>query len=54
MSLFRRLKACETALMESWPIADELINLRLCLDDIETKEKLRKAWDEKLSGPAGK
>jgi hypothetical protein len=33
-------------------IADELINLRLYLDDIETKEKLRKAWDEKLSGPA--
>jgi hypothetical protein len=35
-------------------IADELINLRLYLDDIETKEKLRKAWDEKLSGPAKK
>jgi hypothetical protein len=35
-------------------IADELINLRLYLDDIETKEKLRKDWDEKLSGQAKK
>jgi hypothetical protein len=35
-------------------IADELINLRLYLDDIETKEKLRKAWDEKMSGPPKK
>jgi hypothetical protein len=35
-------------------IADELINLHLYLDDIETKEKLRKAWDEKLSAPAKK
>ncbi len=35
-------------------IADELINLHLYLDDIETKEKLRKAWDEKMSAPAGK
>jgi len=35
-------------------IADELINLRLYLDDIETKDKLRKAWDEKMSGPAKK
>ncbi len=35
-------------------IADELINLHLYLDNIETKEKLRKAWDEKMSGPAKK
>jgi len=35
-------------------IADELINLRLYLDNIETKEKLRKAWDEKMSGPTKK
>jgi hypothetical protein len=35
-------------------IADELINLRLYLDDIEAKEKLRKAWDEKLSGSTEK
>jgi hypothetical protein len=35
-------------------IADELVNLHLYLDDIETKEKLRKAWDEKMSAPAGK
>jgi hypothetical protein len=35
-------------------IADELVNLHLYLDDIETKEKLRKAWDEKLSSPPRK
>ncbi len=31
-------------------IADEIINLHLYLDDMETKEKLRTAWDEKFSG----
>ena len=35
-------------------IADELINLRLYLDNIETKEILRKAWDEKMSAPGNK
>lgn len=35
-------------------IADELINLHLYLDNVETKEKLRRAWDEKMSGPAKK
>jgi len=35
-------------------IADELINLHLYLDNIETKEKLRKAWDEKMSAPGNK
>ncbi len=35
-------------------IADEIINLHLYLDNIETKEKLRRAWDEKMSGPAKK
>jgi hypothetical protein len=35
-------------------IADEIINLHLYLDDMETKEKLRKAWDEKFSVPAKK
>jgi hypothetical protein len=35
-------------------IADEIINLHLYLDNIETKEKLRKAWDEKMSAPAEK
>jgi hypothetical protein len=35
-------------------IADELVNLHLYLDDIETKEKMRKAWDEKMSGPPTK
>lgn len=29
-------------------IAEEIINLHLYLDNIETKEKLRKAWDEKF------
>ncbi len=32
-------------------LADELVNLHLYLDDIEAKEKLRKAWDEKMFGP---
>lgn len=31
-------------------IADEIINLHLYLDNIETKEKLRKAWEEKFAG----
>jgi hypothetical protein len=35
-------------------IADELINLHLYLDNIETKEKLRQAWDEKMSGHTNK
>ncbi len=35
-------------------IADEIINLHLYLDNMETKEKLRKAWDEKFSIPAKK
>lgn len=35
-------------------IAEEIINLHLYLDNIETKEKLRKAWDEKMSGPPKK
>jgi hypothetical protein len=30
-------------------IADEIINLHLYLDNVETKEKLRKSWDEKIS-----
>jgi hypothetical protein len=35
-------------------IADEIINLHLYLDNIETKEQLRKAWDEKFSGAGDK
>jgi hypothetical protein len=35
-------------------IADEIINLHLYLDNIEMKEKLRKAWDEKMAAPAKK
>lgn len=35
-------------------IADEVINLHLYLDDIETKEKLRKAWDKSMPGPSTK
>lgn len=35
-------------------IADEIINLHLYLDNLETKEKLRKAWDEKFSAAGDK
>jgi hypothetical protein len=35
-------------------IADEIINLHLYLDNIETKENLRKAWDEKFSAAGEK
>lgn len=35
-------------------VVNELLNLHLYLDDIETKEKLRKAWDEQMSRPAEK
>ncbi len=35
-------------------IADEIINLHLYLDNIETKEKLRKAWDEKFAAAGEK
>lgn len=35
-------------------IADEIINLHLYLDNLETKEKLRKAWDEKFSAAGEK
>jgi hypothetical protein len=34
-------------------IADEIINLHLYLDNIETKENLRKAWDDKFSAAGG-
>ena len=35
-------------------IAEEIINLHLYLDNIETKQKLRKAWDEKFSAAGEK
>jgi len=35
-------------------VADEIINLHLYLDNIEIKEKLRKAWDEKFSAAQDK
>jgi hypothetical protein len=35
-------------------IADEIISLHLYLDNAETKDKLRKAWDKTMPGPATK
>jgi hypothetical protein len=35
-------------------IADEIINLHLYLDNLEMREKLRKAWDKSMPGPATK
>ena len=33
-------------------IADEIVNLQLHLDNVETKAKLRKAFDEKFTAAA--
>mgnify|MGYP001128715532 CR=1 FL=1 len=35
-------------------IADEMVNLRLYMDNVEIKAKLRKEMDEKFSGPSKK
>ncbi|MCR4396241.1 MAG: hypothetical protein NUW07_05860 [Candidatus Saccharicenans sp.] len=39
----------ETMNLLALAIRDEIINLRLYLDDLEKKEKLIKEWDEKMS-----